>query len=62
MDIKSKTLEMRSIGLSSPRIPVTTRITIYLYGIPIHLHLPLLLGGSTTQGIRVNNYSQVLKS
>ena len=29
MDIKSKTLEIRSVGLPPPRIPVTTRITIY---------------------------------
>ena len=29
-----------------PRMPVTTRITIFLgSGIPINLHLPLLLGG-----------------
>ena len=35
-----------------PRIPVTTRITMFLVGDPeLNLHLPLLLGGGTTQHI-----------
>ncbi len=35
-----------------PRIPVTTRIIVFLVGDPnLNLHLPLLLGGGTTQVI-----------
>ncbi len=35
-----------------PRMPVTTRNMTFLgSGIPINLHLPLLLGGGTTQDI-----------
>ena len=39
-----------------PRMPVTTRIITFLVGnpgIPINLHLPLLLGGGTTQMIHM---------
>ena len=35
-----------------PRIPVTTRIILFLVGdLNLNLHLPLLLGGGTTQDI-----------
>ena len=40
-----------SVGLSPCPITVTTRIIIFLVGDPINLHLPLLLGGGTTQNI-----------
>ena len=50
-------LDGETLGISSvvplPRIPVTTRIIIFLVGDPElkNLHLPLLLGGWTTQNM-----------
>ena len=47
----------RYVGLFPlPRMPVTTRIVMFLVGDPeLNLHLPLLLGGGTIQNIR-NSY------
>ena len=39
----------RSWVVPLPRMPVTTRMIIFYQGIPINLHVSLLLGGGTTQ-------------